>query len=64
LKRLWQDRTGRHVAVVVAVKLCLVAALWVAFVRDATVRPDSAEVGAAVLRLAPAVPAPARETSR
>jgi len=64
LKRLWQDRTGRHVAVVVAVKLCLVAALWAAFVRDATVRPDSAEVGAAVLRLAPTDPTPARESPR
>jgi len=64
LKRLWQDRTGRHVAVVVAVKLCLVAALWAAFVRDATVRPDSAEVGAAVLRLVPTVPALARESPR
>jgi hypothetical protein len=64
LKRIWQDRTGRDVVIAVTVKLCLVAVLWVAFVRDATVHPDSAEVGAAVLRLAPSVPAPAREPAR
>jgi len=50
---LWQNRTGRHVIIVMAVKLCLLAVLWWAFVKDARIEPDDNDVAAAVLRPAP-----------
>ncbi|MCU0976641.1 MAG: hypothetical protein MUC71_10085 [Steroidobacteraceae bacterium] len=45
-----QDRTARHVALVLALKLCLLAGLWWAFVREHRVEPDPGQVAAAVLR--------------
>jgi hypothetical protein len=63
LKRLLQDSIGRHVAVAVAVKLCLLATLWWAFVEDASLHPVSGDVGAAILRTAPPAPEPAKESA-
>jgi hypothetical protein len=64
LARLWRDRTGRHVTIVVAAKICLLAAIWWAFVRDDQPEPGADEVAAAVLQAAPqatqAAPEPAR----
>jgi len=53
MRPLVQDRTARHVAIVVAVKLCVLTALWWAFVRDARIEPDPGEVASAVLHAAP-----------
>jgi hypothetical protein len=50
MRFLAQDRTARHVVVVVAVKLVVLAALWWVFFRDTRVEPDADGVAAAVLR--------------
>lgn len=64
MKRIWQDPLGRHVAIAVLVKLALLAGLWWGFVKDARQNPDTAQVGAAVLRT-PAPPAdPGQERAR
>jgi len=57
----WQDRTARHVAILLALKFSLLAALWWGFVRDARLDPDASQVAEAVLRAAPAPEAPAPE---
>jgi cbb3-type cytochrome oxidase subunit 3 len=54
MQQMWQDRTARHVAILLALKLSLLAGLWWAFVRDARLDPDEAQVAEAVLRAAPA----------
>jgi hypothetical protein len=54
MNRLWQDRTARHVAILLALKFSLLAALWWGFVRDARLEPDDGRVAEAVLRAAPA----------
>lgn len=53
MRPLVQDRTVRHVAIVVAVKLCVLTALWWVFVRDARIEPDPGQVASAVLHAAP-----------
>ncbi len=64
LARLWRDRTGRHVTIVVAAKICLLAAIWWAFVRDVQPEPDANEVAAAVLQAAPQASTTAPESAR
>jgi hypothetical protein len=64
LARLWRDRTGRHVAIVVAAKVCLLAAIWWAFVRDNAPEPDVNDVAAAVLQAAPQAATAAPESPR
>jgi hypothetical protein len=64
MKRLWQNRTGRHVTIVVVVKTCLLAALWWGFVRDARVEPDALDVAEAVLRPAPEAALATPESAR
>jgi hypothetical protein len=64
VKTLWQDPVGRHVVIAVAVKLCLLMALWLAFVKDANPPPRAADAGAAILRLAPPTAEPAKEGAR
>jgi hypothetical protein len=59
--RLWQDRTARHLAILLALKFSLLAALWWGFVRDARLEPDTGQVAAAVLRAVPAADSHARE---
>ena len=61
MQRLWQDRTARHVAILVALKLCLLGGLWWAFVRDARLEPDAGQVAEVVLRAVPAADAFAPE---
>lgn len=53
LARLWRDRTGRHVTIVVAAKLCLLVAIWWAFVKDHRPEPDAGDVATAILQAAP-----------
>jgi hypothetical protein len=64
MKRLWQDPVGRHVAIVVAVKLALLAGLWWAFVADTRQSPDATQVRAAVLRMPAASPDQAQGSGR
>ncbi len=64
LARLWRDRTSRHVTIVVAAKLCLLVAIWWAFVRDNQPEPDVNEVAAAVLQAAPQATTVAPESAR
>ena len=64
LTRLWRDRTGRHVTIVVAAKLCLLVAIWWAFVRDQRPEPDVDEVAAAVLQAPPQAATAAPESPR
>jgi hypothetical protein len=61
MHRLWQDRTARHVAILLALKFSLLAALWWGFVRDARLEPDAGQVATAVLRAVPAADSPAPE---
>lgn len=58
MSSVWQDRTARHVVIVLTLKLCLLAALWWTFVREQRVEPDAGQVAQAVLRTAPGVRAP------
>lgn len=53
MNRVWQDRTARHVVIVLTFKLCLLTALWWTFVLEQRVEPDAGAVAAAVLRTAP-----------
>jgi type II secretory pathway component PulM len=64
LTRLWRDRTGRHVTIVVAAKVCLLAAIWWAFVRESQPEPDPSEVAAAVLHAAPRAATATPESTR
>lgn len=64
VKTLWQDPIGRHVVIAVALKLCLLTALWLAFVKDASPPPVAADARAAILRLAPQTAEPAKESAR
>jgi len=64
VKTLWQDPLGRHVVIAVALKLCLLTALWLCFVKDASPPPVAADAGAAILRLAPQTAEPAKERAR
>jgi len=64
LARLWHDRTGRHVTIVVAVKICLLMAIWWAFVRDNAPEPDVKDVAAAVLQAAPQAASAGSESPR
>ena len=64
MQRLWQNRTGRHVAIVVALKFCLLAALWWAFVKDARIEPDDNDVAAAILQPAPETAPTTPESAR
>jgi cbb3-type cytochrome oxidase subunit 3 len=64
MSRFWQDRTSRHVVIVVAVKLCLLTVIWWAFVKDARVEPDERDVAAAVLRATAPGAANTLESSR
>ncbi len=64
LARLWRDRTGRHVTIVVAAKLCLLVAIWWVFVKDNQPEPDVSDVAAAVLHAAPQATAAAPESAR
>jgi len=64
LTRLWNDRTGRHVTIVVAAKICLLAAIWWTFVRESQPEPDPGEVAAAVLHAAPQAPTATPEPTR
>ena len=64
LARLWRDRTGRHVTIVVAAKLCLLAAIWWAFVKDNRHEPDVDAVATAVLHAAPQATTTAPESER
>lgn len=61
MNRLWQDRTARHLAVLLALKFSLLAALWWGFVRDARLEPDASQVATAVLRAVPAADSNAPE---
>lgn len=54
MNRLWQDRTARHVATLLALKFSLLAALWWGYVREVRLEPDASQVASAVLRAAPA----------
>jgi hypothetical protein len=51
---LWQDRTARHVTILLALKFSLLTALWWGFVRDARLPPDDGRVAGTVLRAVPA----------
>jgi len=64
LTRLWRDRTGRHVTIVVVAKICLLAAIWWVFVRDGKPEPDVNDVAAAVLQSAPQAATAAPESAR
>jgi len=55
MNRFWQDRTARHLAILLALKFSLLAALWWDFVRDARLELDGGRVAEAVLRAAPAL---------
>lgn len=61
MNRLWQDRTARHVTILLALKFSLLAALWWGFVRDARLEPDAGRVAEAVLRAVPAADSRAPE---
>jgi hypothetical protein len=61
MRPLIQDRTVRHVAVVVAIKLCVLTVLWWAFIRDARIEPDPGQVASAVLHAAALSEPDARE---
>jgi len=50
----WQDRTARHVAILLVLKFGLLAALWWGFVRDTRHEPGTDEVASVLLRAAPA----------
>lgn len=64
LARLWRDRNGRHVTIVVAAKLLLLAAIWWAFVKDSQPEPDVNEVAAAVLQAVPQAATATPESTR
>jgi len=55
MSRLWQDRTARHVTILLALKFSLLAALWWGYVREVRLEPDASQVASAVLRDGPAV---------
>jgi len=61
MDRSWQDRTARHVVVLLALKFSLLAALWWGFVRDARLEPDAGQVATAILRTVPAADSHAPE---
>lgn len=52
MKRIWQDRTARHLAILLALKFSLLAALWWGFVRDSRPEPDAGAVATALLHAA------------
>jgi hypothetical protein len=64
LTRLWRDRTGRHVTIVVVAKISLLAVIWWAFVRDNQPETSINDVAAAVLQAAPQGATAAPESTR
>ncbi len=64
LTRLWRDRTGRHVTIVVVAKVFLLAVIWWAFIRDGQPDPDASDVAAAVLQASPQAASAAPESAR
>ena len=61
MHRIWQDRTSRHVVILLALKFSLLVALWWGLVRDVRLEPDAGQVAAAVLRAVPAADSHAPE---
>ena len=52
LKKFWQDTFNRRVVFAVAVKFCLMAALWLLFVKDVRWAPAPSDVHRALIPIA------------